>query len=100
MDSGIDGGGFGIGAKLLTKKQAAAFFGIHYRTLERWHNLRYIDYVRIRGRIFVSYAEIDRICGQFLDTKPNGNHMDSRIRSVDDIHRRQQQQHYCYGARR
>ncbi len=102
MDSKSDGDSLpGIEAKLLSKKQAAAFFGIHYRTLERWYNLRYINYVRIRGRIFVSLAEISRITDQFIDAKPNGNYMQSQIRTVDDIRRRQQQQqqHYCYGAR-
>ncbi len=101
MDSKSDGDNLpGIGAKLLTKKQAAAFFGIHYRTLERWYNLRYINYVRIRGRIFVSVAEISRISDQFVEVKPNGSYMQSQIRTVDDIQRRQKQQHYCYGARR
>lgn len=93
-DSSILGGG----SKLLSKKQAAAELGVSYRTIERWYRCNYINYVRIGGRVFISYAEIYRIRDQFIDTKPNGNYMESQIRTIDDIGHRGQ--HYCYGARR
>jgi len=86
------------GRKLLSKKQAAAELGVSYRTIERWYNCHYINYVRIGGRIFISYSEIYRIRDQFIDVKPNGNYMESQIKTIDDIHRRQHQP-YCYGAR-
>jgi hypothetical protein len=105
MDSIIsDTGILGIGKNLISKKQAAAEFGIHYRTLERWYNFGYISYIRLGGRVFVSLTEILRIRDQFADTKPNGNYLDSQIRTLDDIHNRRQQsmpaQHYGFGARR
>lgn len=99
MDSIInDPGILGGGLKLLSKKQAAAELGVSYRTVERWYNCNYINYVRIGGRVFISYTEIYRIRDQFIGSKPNGNYMESQTRTIDDIHRRQQ--HYCYGARR
>jgi hypothetical protein len=105
MDSIIsDTSILGIGKKLISKKQAAAEFGIHYRTLERWYNFGYISYIRLGGRVFVSLAEILRIRDQFADAKPNGNYIESRICTIDDIHRRQRQsmqgQYYGSGARR
>ncbi len=90
-----------MNSRLLSKKQAAAVFGVTYRTIERWFNSGYISYVRIGGRVFISYAEIYRIKDQFLDVKPNGNYMESQIRTFDDIRRHyEQRQNYCYGARR
>ncbi|GAB0481684.1 hypothetical protein KML24007_04300 [Alistipes indistinctus] len=86
------------GQKLLSKKQAAAEFGVTYRTIERWYNLNYIDYIRVGGRVFISYAEIYRIRDRFLDGKPNGYHMESKIQTIDDI--RQRQQSHSFGARR
>jgi hypothetical protein len=123
MDSIInDASLLGKGTKLLSKKQAAAEFGVTYRTIERWYNCGYLNYVRIGGRVFVSYAEIYRIRDQFIDGQPNGNYMESQIRSLDDVHDRHQRTqgqsmatglsewparnggvqrpHYCYGARR
>ncbi len=105
MDSIIsDTGILGIGKKLISKKQAAAEFGIHYRTLERWYKFGYISYVRLGGRVFVSLTEILRIRDQFADTKPNGNYLVSQIRTLDDIHQRRQlsmpEQQYGYGIRR
>lgn len=93
-DTGILEGG----RKLLSKKQAAAEFGVSYRTIERWYNCNYINYVRIGGRVFISFAEIFRIRDQFVGATPNGNYMESQIRTIDDIRRRQQSA--CYGARR
>ncbi len=117
MDSIInDASLLGKGSKLLSKKQAAAEFGVTYRTIERWYNCGYLNYVRIGGRVFVSYAEIYRIRDQFIDEQPNGNYMKSQIRSLGDVHDRHQRStglsewpardgvaqrpHYCYGARR
>lgn len=95
MDSVInDSTLLGGGSKLLSKKQAAAELGVSYRTLERWYNCNYIHYVRIGGRVYVSYSEIYRIRDQFIDAKPNGNYMESQIRTLDDIHRRNQPQYY------
>lgn len=84
--------------RLLSKKEAAAELGVSYRTIERWYNMNYINYVRIGGRVFISYSEIYRIRDQFIDAKPNGSYMESQVRTIDDIHRRQQS--YGYGARR
>ncbi len=104
MDSIInDASLLGMGAKLLSKKQAADEFGIAYRTLERWYNCGYISYVRIGGRVFVSYAEIYRIRDQFVDRQPNGNYMAAPLPTFDELQGRQSrsgQSHYCYGARR
>jgi hypothetical protein len=105
MDSIIsDTSILGIGRNLISKKQAAAEFGIHYRTLERWYNFGYISYIRLGGRVFVSLTEILRIRDQFIETKPNGNYLDTTIRTIEDIHQRRQQalpsQHYGYGTRR
>lgn len=86
------------GRKLFSKKEAAAELGVSYRTIERWYNMNYINYVRIGGRVFISYSEIYRIRDQFIDIKPNGSYMESQVRTIDDIHRRQQS--YGYGARR
>jgi DNA-binding transcriptional regulator YhcF (GntR family) len=91
----------GQDVKLLSKKQAAAAFGITYRTIERWYNMKYINYVRIGRRVFVSSSEIYRIKEQFLEDKPNANYLESQIRTIQDIQRRYEQRlHYCYGARR
>lgn len=50
--------------KLLSKKQAAAEFGVCYRTIERWFNNGYIRRIRIGGRIYFPYSEIMRIRDQ------------------------------------
>lgn len=104
MDSIInDTSLLGEGSKLLSKKQAAAEFGVTYRTIERWYNCGYLNYVRIGGRVFVSYAEIFRIRDQFIDRQPNGNYMVAPVRAFDELQNRQSrsgQPHYCYGARR
>lgn len=102
MDSIINYRSFlGKSVKLFSKKQAAAEFGVSYRTIERWYQSGYINYVRIGGRVYVSYAEIYRIKDQFIDTKPNGNYMESQIRTVDDIYQRYQQRpHYFSGVKR
>ena len=84
--------------KLYSKKEAAAELGVSYRTIERGYNCNYINYVRIGGRVYVSYSEIYRIRDQFIGSVPNGNYMESQVRSFDDIHRRQQT--YGYDARR
>ena len=81
----------GEGEKFLSKSQAAAEFGIHYRTLERWLNSRYLDSFRIGRRVFIFYSEVVRIKGLFLDEKPNGSYMESQIRTLDDIYRRVEQ---------
>lgn len=92
-----DNGVFGGSNKLFTKKEAAAELGVTYRTIERWYNCNYINYVRIGGRVFISYAEIFRIRDQFVGSIPNGHYMESQIHTIEDI--RQRQQSYCYGGR-
>lgn len=88
-------------AKLFSKKPAAAEFGVSYRTIERWYQSGYINYVRIGGRVYVSYAEIYRIKDQFIEAKPNGSYMESQIRTIDDIYQRHQQRlHYSSRAKR
>ncbi len=78
----------GIGTKLIPKKQVAVEFGVHYRTLERWRKFGYIDFVKLGGRVYVSVDEILRIRGQFANEKPNGNYLNSQIRTLDDVYRR------------
>jgi predicted site-specific integrase-resolvase len=80
--------------RLFSKKQAAAEFGVCYRTIERWLQTGYIDSIRIGGRIYICYSEIYRIRDRFLETKPNVSHKESRIRTLDDIHRRYEQLPY------
>jgi excisionase family DNA binding protein len=96
-DTGILGGG----ANLLSKKQAASELGVTYRTIERWYNCGYLDYVRIGGRVYVSHSEIHRIRDQFTGEQPNGNYMDTRIRSLDDVRDRQRRSfakhHFGFG---
>ena len=75
----------GNGIRLLTKKQAAAEFGICYRTIERWYNCGYINRIRIGGRIFFSWAEILRIRDQSLDGYIHAGVLQQQARTVDEI---------------
>ncbi len=78
----------GEGEKFLSKRQAAAEFGIHYRTLERWLNYCYLESFRMGSRVYIPYSEVVRIKDRFPNEKPNGNYMESQIRTFDDIYRR------------
>lgn len=75
----------GYAPRLLTKKQAAAEFGICYRTIERWYNIGYINRIRIGGRIFFSYAEILRIRDQSMDGYVHAGILQQQARTVDEI---------------
>jgi excisionase family DNA binding protein len=79
---------------LFSKKQAAAEFGVCYRTIERWLASGYIKQIRIGGRVYVPYSEIYRIRDRFLEVRPDGRLLESQIRTVDDIHRRHEQLPY------
>ncbi len=87
----------GLGRKLLSKKQTAETFGVSYRTIERWHNTGYINYIRIGGRVFISYSEVFRIRDQFIESVPAM----PLVNPLDELLTRPANaQNYCYGARR
>ncbi len=85
--------------KLFSKKQAADVFCIHYRTLERWINARYLTPIRVGGRVYISSNEIQGIFNVFVHKKPNGNYLESQIRTIDDITRRHRLQNGGYEGR-